>query len=143
MDAQEESGRELEVHRKLEAEARAETDRSRNIVVVNRQAAAKLIEAPAEEAVEIFVQAIETFPDSAPAYLNLGIVQSQLGQHKAAVETFQKLLTRNISDGFLVSWNLAQEYQHLGDTEASRRHNVVYLQNVDLALREALESNLD
>jgi len=143
MDAQEESGRELEVHRKLEAEARAETDRSRNIVVVNRQAAAKLIEAPAEEAVEMFVKAIETFPDSAPAYLNLGIVQSQLGQHKAAVETFQKLLTRNISDGFLVSWNLAQEYQHLGDTEASRRHNVVYLQNVDLALREALESNLD
>ena len=143
MDAQEESGRELEVHRKLEAEARAETDRSRNIVVVNRQAAAKLMEAPAEEAVEMFVKAIETFPDSAPAYLNLGIVQSQLGQHKAAVETFQKLLTRNISDGFLVSWNLAQEYQHLGDTEASRRHNVVYLQNVDLALREALESNLD
>jgi tetratricopeptide (TPR) repeat protein len=143
MDAQEESGRELEVHRKLEAEARAETDRSRNIAVVNRQAAAKLMEAPAEEAVEMFVKAIETFPDSAPAYLNLGIVQSQLGQHKAAVETFQKLLTRNISDGFLVSWNLAQEYQHLGDTEASRRHKVVYLQNVDLALREALESNLD
>jgi tetratricopeptide (TPR) repeat protein len=142
MDAQEESGRELEVHRKLEAEARAETDRSRNIAVVNRQAAAKLMEAPAEEAVEMFVKAIETFPDSAPAYLNLGIVQSQLGQHKAAVETFQ-LLTRNISDGFLVSWNLAQEYQHLGDTEASRRHKVVYLQNVDLALREALESNLD
>jgi hypothetical protein len=43
----------------------------------------------------------------------------------------------------LVSWNLAQEYQYLGDMEASRRHKVVYLQNIDLALREALESNLD
>jgi tetratricopeptide (TPR) repeat protein len=143
MDAQEASERELEVHRKLEAEARAETDRSRNIVVVNREAAAKLLEARAEEAVEMFVKAIETFPDSAAAYMNLGIVQSQLGQHKAAVETFQRVLTRNILDGFLVSWNLAQEYQHLGDTEASLRHQVVYLQNVDLALREALESRLD
>jgi tetratricopeptide (TPR) repeat protein len=143
MDAQEASERELEVHRKLEAEARAETDRSRNIVVVNREAAAKLLEARAEDAGEMFMKAIETFPDSATAYLNLGIVQSQLGQHKAAVETFQRVLTRNISDSFLVSWNLAQEYRHLGDTEASLRHQVVYLQNVDLALREALESKLD
>src|SRR5439155_10245114 len=41
MGTQEESERELEVYRKLEAEARAETDRGRNIVVVNRGAAAK------------------------------------------------------------------------------------------------------
>ena len=142
MDAQE-SERELEVYRKLEAEARTETDRGRNIVVVNREAAAKLLEGHAEEAIEIFVKAIETFPDSATAYLNLGIAQSKLGQHEAAVETFQKLLTRNISDSFMVSWNLAKEYQHLGDSDASLRHRVVYMQNIDLALREALESNLD
>jgi tetratricopeptide (TPR) repeat protein len=136
------SERQLEVSRKLEAAARSETDRGRNIVVVNREAAAKLLEAQAEQAIEMFAKATETFPDSPTAYLNLGIVQCKLGQHKAAVETFQKLLTQNISDSFLVSWHLAQEYQHLGDMEASRRHRVVYLQNIDLALREALESNL-
>ena len=143
MGTQEESERELEVYRKLEAEARAETDRGRNIVVVNRGAAAKLLEGSAEEAVEMFRKAIETFPDSATAYLNLGTAQSKLGQHKAAADTFQKILSLNVSDSFLVSWNLAQEYQHLGDSEASRRHQVVYLQNIDVALREALETNLE
>jgi hypothetical protein len=53
------------------------------------------------------------------------------------------MLTLNIADSFLVSWNLAQEYRYLGDIEASRRHEVVYLQNIDVALREALESNLE
>ncbi|PYS20094.1 MAG: hypothetical protein DMG11_30585, partial [Acidobacteria bacterium] len=142
MGAKEEGDRELEVYRKLEAEARSETDRDRNTVVVNREAAAKLLEGRAEEAVEMFLKAIETFPDSATAYLNLGTAQSKLRQHKAAADTFQKMLTLNL-DSFLVSWNLAQEYQYLGDIEASRRHEVVYLQNIDVALREALESNLE
>jgi tetratricopeptide (TPR) repeat protein len=140
MNAQD-SERQLEVSRKLEAEARSEMDRGRNIVIVNRQAAAKLQEAGAEQAIEMFMNAIETFPDSPTAYLNLGIVQSKLGQHKAAVETFQKLLTQNLSDSFLVFWHLAQEYRQLGDMEASQRHRVVYLQNIDVALRETLESN--
>jgi tetratricopeptide (TPR) repeat protein len=135
------SERQLEVSRKLEAEARSETDKGRNIVIVNRQAAAKLQEAGAEQAIEMFLKAIETFPDSPTAYLNLGIVRSKLGRHQAAVETFQKLLTGNISDSFLVSWHLSQEYQHLGDMDASRRHRVVYLQNIDVALSEVLESN--
>jgi tetratricopeptide (TPR) repeat protein len=143
MDAKEESDKQLEVYRKLETEARSETDRGRDIVVVNRDAAAKLLEGRGEEAVEMFRKTIETFPDSVAAYLNLGTAQSKLGQHKPAVDTFQKMLSLNISDSFLVSWNLAQEYQSLGDTEASRRHKVVYLQNIDLALREALESNFD
>ena len=142
MGAKDEGDREIEVYRKLEAEARSETDHGRNIVVVNREAAAKLLEGRAEEAVEMFLRAIETSPDSATAYLNLGTAQSKLGQHKAAADTFQRMLTLNI-DSFLVSWNLAQEYQYLGDIEASRRHEVVYLQNIDVALREALESNLE
>ena len=143
MGAKEEGDKELEVFRKLEAEARSETDRGRNIGVVNRGAAAKLLEGRAEEAVEMFLKAIETFPDSPTAYLNLGTAQSKLGQHKAAAGTFQKMLTLSIADNFLVSWNLAREYQYLGDIEASRRHEVVYLQNIDVALREALESNLE
>jgi tetratricopeptide (TPR) repeat protein len=143
MGAKEEGDRELEVYRKLEADARSETDRGRNVAVVNRGAAAKLVEGRAEEAVEMFLKAIETSPDSAAAYLNLGTAQSKLGQHKAAADTFQKMLTLNIADSFLVSWNLAQEYRYLGDIEASRRHEVVYLQNIDVALREALESNLE
>jgi tetratricopeptide (TPR) repeat protein len=140
MGAQEQSERELEVYQKLEVEARAETDRGRNIVVINRGAAAKLLEGHAQEAVEILVKTTEDFPDSVTAYLNLGAAQSKLGQHKAAVETFQKILTLKVDDTFLVSWNLAQEYGQLGDIEASQRHQAVYFQNIDIALREALES---
>jgi tetratricopeptide (TPR) repeat protein len=143
LGSNEESDKQLEAYRKLEAEARAEDDRGRNIIVRNREAAATLIEGHPEEALEMFRKLIETFPDSSTAYLNLGTAQSKLGQHKAAAETFQKILSLNVSDSFLVSWHLAQEYQALGDSEASRRHQVVYLQNIDLALREALESNVD
>jgi tetratricopeptide (TPR) repeat protein len=143
MGTKEEGDRELEVYRKLEAEARDDTDRSRNIVVLNRGAAAKLLEGRGEEALELFRTAIETFPDSATAYLNLGAAHGKLGQHQAAVETFQKMLTANIADHFLVSWNLAREYRLLGDIEASRRHEAVYLQNIDVALGEALESGFE
>jgi tetratricopeptide (TPR) repeat protein len=138
MDAKEQADRELEVYRKLEAEARSEIDRGRNVVVVNRGAATKLLEGHPEEALEMFLK-----DGSATAYLNLGTAQSKLGQHKAAVETFQKILAQNISDSFLVSWHLAQEYEHLSDSEASLRHRVVYLQNIDVAIREALESTVD
>src|SRR6185295_2829067 len=139
----EESEKQLEVYRKLEAEARAGTDRERNTFVANRDAAAKLLEGRADEAIEMFKKVIEADPGSTAAHLNLGIAQSKLGQHRAAIDTFQKMVTQNISDSFLVSWKLAKEYRELDDMEASRRLRVVYLQNIDLALRDALESNLD
>jgi hypothetical protein len=41
-----------------------------------------------------------------------------------------------------VSWSLAREYRYVGDTEASRRHEIVYLQNIDIALRDGLDANL-
>jgi tetratricopeptide (TPR) repeat protein len=138
-----ESDKEFETFRQAEANARSQTDHIRDISVFNQEATAKMTDGHAEEAIQMLQKAIATFPDSATAFLNLGAAQSKLGQHKAAAETFQKMLTQNISDSFLVSWNLAREYQSLGDTEVSRRHEVVYLQNVDLALREALEASFD
>jgi tetratricopeptide (TPR) repeat protein len=143
MDRKEEGERVLETYRKLEAEARAETDRSRNIVVLNLGAAAKLLEGRPDEALELFRMAIESYPDAPAHYLNLGTAQSKLGRHEAAVETFQKMLSLGMVDNFLVYRNLAREYQLLGDNEASLRHEVVYLQNIDVALQEALDSNLE
>jgi tetratricopeptide (TPR) repeat protein len=142
MDQKEEADRELELYRELEAETRAEADRSRDIIVLNSGAAAKLVEGYPEEAIDMFLKIIDSYPDAPAHYLNLGIAQSKLGQHKAAADTFQKMLSLGM-DNFLVSRNLAQEYKVLGDTEASRRHEVVYLQNVDLALRDALDWNLE
>jgi tetratricopeptide (TPR) repeat protein len=135
--------KELELYRKLEAETRSDTDRSRSMVVLNRGAAAKFLEGHAEEAIEMFRKIIESYPDAPAHYLNLGTAQSKLGRHKEAAETFQKMLTLGMADNFLVYRNLAQEYKTLGNVEASHPYEVVYLQNLDVALREALESNLE
>jgi tetratricopeptide (TPR) repeat protein len=142
MDQKEDADRELELYRKLEADTRAETDRNRDIIVLNSGAAAKLLEGHPEEAIEMFLKIIDSYPDAPAHYLNLGVAQSKVGRHKAAADTLQKMLSLGM-DNFLVSRNLAQEYKLLGDTEASRRHEVVYLQNVDLALRDALAWNLE
>jgi tetratricopeptide (TPR) repeat protein len=142
MDKKEEAEKELELFRKLEAENRSEGDRAREIIVLNSGAAAKLLEGHPEEAIETFLKIIDSYPDVSTHYVNLGVAQSKLGEHKAAVDTFQKMLNRGL-DSFLVSRNLSQEYKVLGDMEASRRHEVVYLQNIDLALREALDWNLE
>jgi tetratricopeptide (TPR) repeat protein len=143
MDRKEEGDRELELYRKLEAETRADTDRNRNVVVLNRGAAGEFLEGRPDEAIGMFLKIIENYPDVSSQYLNLGIVQSKLGRHQAAVDTFQKMLSLGMDDGFLVYWNLSQEYRLLGDMDASRRHEVVYLQNLDVALRDALEWNLE
>ena len=140
---QEEAARELELYRKLEADVRSEIDRSRDIIVLNRGAAAKILEGQPEVAIEMFSKIIESYPEVPSHYLNLGTLQSRLGRHKAAVDTLQKILSLGIGDSFLVYSNLAQEYKFLGDMEASRRVEVVYLQNIDVALQEALDSNLD
>jgi tetratricopeptide (TPR) repeat protein len=142
MDQKDDADRELELYGKLEAETRAEADRSRDIIVLNSGAAAKLLEGHPEEAIEMFLKIIDSYPDAPAHYLNLGIAQSKLGRHKAAADTLQKMLGLGM-DSFLVSRNLAQEYKLLGDLEASRRHEVIYLQNVDLALRDALNWNLE
>jgi tetratricopeptide (TPR) repeat protein len=143
MDRKDDGERELELYRKLEAETRAETDRGRNVIVLNRGATGEYLEGRPEKAIEAFLKIVETYPDVSSPYLNLGTLQSKLGRHEAAVDTFQKMLSRGLDDNFLVYWSLSREYKVLGDLDASRRHEVVYLQNLDVALRDALEWNLE
>src|SRR5262249_14522365 len=93
MDQKEDAERELDLYRKLEAETRAEVARNRDIIVLNRGAAAKLLEGHPEEAIEMFLKIIDSYPDAPAHYLNLGIAQSKLGQHEAAAGMFQKMLS--------------------------------------------------
>jgi tetratricopeptide (TPR) repeat protein len=138
----EQGERAFEQYRKLEAEARAQTDKARNIVVLNRGAATKLLEGHPEEAIEMFLKIIESYPDAPANYVNLGTAQSKMGRHQAAIDTFKKMVSLGM-DNFLVYRNLAAEYRELGNLEASRPPEVVYLQNLDVALREALEVGLE
>jgi tetratricopeptide (TPR) repeat protein len=137
----EEGDRAFEQYRKLEAEARAQTDQARDIVVLNRSAATKLLEGHPEEAIGMFVKAIESYPNAPANYLNLATAQSKLGRHQAAIDTLKKMVSLGM-DSFLVYRNLAVEYRAVGNLDANGPE-VVYLQNLDLALREALEVGLE
>jgi hypothetical protein len=59
--------------------------------------------------------------------MNLAMILSRVGQHQAAVEILESMLKRTNDRRFLIHKNLADEYQVLGDAEASRRHRQIYL----------------
>src|SRR6185369_6342880 len=63
-----EGDKELELYRKVEADARSQFDRNRNIGSLNRGAAAKLLESRPEEAIDGFLKIIQSYPDAAAAY---------------------------------------------------------------------------
>jgi tetratricopeptide (TPR) repeat protein len=89
----------------------------------------------------MFVKAIESYPNAPANYLNLAPAQSKLGRHQAAIDTLKKMVSLGM-DSFLVYRNLAVEYRAVGNLDANGPE-VVYLQNLDLALREALEVGLE
>jgi tetratricopeptide (TPR) repeat protein len=138
MDRKDDAEKALAQYRKFEADTRSARDRARTIEVLNRGAAAKWLEGRRDEAVATFLELIKTYPEAPAIYLNLGWAQSKLGRHQDAASTFEKMLSLGIGDNFLVHWNLAQEYKLLGNTEGSR-HQVLYLQKVDMALESALD----
>lgn len=134
----EEGQKELQEYEKLERKAQGETNRVREIVATNRGAAALLIEGQAEEALAMFRKGIESHPDAAAMYLNLGLAQSKLGRHQEAAKTFEAMLGLEPGDNFVVHRSLAREYELLGDTSAAARHQVLYLQKLDAALEAGL-----
>jgi tetratricopeptide (TPR) repeat protein len=119
---------ELERFRKLEGEERDKVDRLRAIRVFLRSAADSLASGRGDDAIKQLRAGIRVYPDAGLLHLNLGIIQSQLGRHDDAVETFQSMINAGMGDFFLVHLNLSREYQVLGNKTLSRRHQLIYLQ---------------
>lgn len=138
MGESEEGQKELQEYEKLERDAQAETNQGREIVVTNRGAAAHLMNGRAEEAIAMFRKGIEAHPKAAGIYVNLGLAQSRLGRHRDAVKTFETVIDLGFGDNFLVHRSLSREYELLGDTKASLRHQVLYLQRIYAALEAGL-----
>jgi tetratricopeptide (TPR) repeat protein len=133
-----EGEKELDEYGKLEAEARAQIDKQRGVVVTNRAAAALLLNGQAVEAIASFRKGIEAYPETASLRLNLGLALSMSGQHREAASTLQVLLDKGISDDFVVHKALAREYELLKDEKSTRKSQALYVQRIDAALEEAL-----
>ena len=119
---------ELERFRKLEREDRDNVDQLRATRVFLKSAADSLASGRGDDAIKQLREGIRVYPDAGLLHLNLGIIQSQLGRHDDAVETFQSMIKAGLGDFFLVHLNLSREYQILGNKPLSRRHQLIYLQ---------------
>ena len=134
----EEGQKELQEYRKQEADAQAEINNQRDILVSDRGASALVLDGQAEDAIALFRKSIEVHPDVAALQLNLGIAFDIMGRSREAVTTLQGLLDKGISDDFLVYKSLARAYEKLKDEKASQKYTALYIRKIDEALEEEL-----
>src|SRR5262245_13387518 len=134
----EEGQKELQEYRKQEADAQAEINNQRDVLVSNRGASALVLNGQAEDAITSFRKSIEDHPDVAALQLNLGIAFDIMGRSREAVTTLQGLLDKGISDDFLVYKSLARAYEKLKDEKASQKYTALYIRKIDEALEEEL-----
>ena len=119
---------ELDRFRKLERQERERADWLRTTRVFLQSAADNLANGRGDDAIKELRDGIREYPDAGLLHLNLGIIQSRLGRHSDAVETFQTMIKLGLGDFYLVHFNLSHEYQVLGNMALSQRHRLIYLQ---------------
>lgn len=129
---------ELERFRKLETEERNKVDKLRTTRVFLQSAAESIAIGRGDDAIDQLREGIRLYPDAGLLHLNLGIIQSRLGRHDDAVETFQTMMKLGLGDFFLVHLNLSREYQALGNKTLSRRHRLIYLQQYNSSFPNGL-----
>lgn len=126
---------ELRAYQTVQAEEQAAEDRARDVYVLNRDAADKLVDGQSEEALRLFREGIESHPGEAAFHFNLAVAQSRLGEHEAAVQTLENMIDMEVGDDFLARRSLAGEYEMLGNLDASEQHLAAYLEQIEAALR--------
>ena len=139
MGRTEEGQKELEEYRKEEADAQAETNALRDILVSNRGASALVLNGGNEEAVALFRKSIQAHPEASSLRLNLGIALSIFGRSRESIATLQGLLDSGISGDFLVLRSLAREYERIKDDKAAQKYDALYTRKIDAALEEELQ----
>lgn len=123
----EQEGREfLEAYRDLQARWDAEQHRQREIQAVRSAGVSLVLEQRYPEAVALLEESVDTWPNASVLYLGLGQAQSEMGLHDEAIRTFQAWLDRELPDSGTAHRYLAREYQIVGDTASSERHQALY-----------------
>jgi len=127
MGRREEGQSRLRDFAKVEAGSQEVERHYRGIDAISVAAIRALSEGNGNGAIQQLIQGIMSYPDSSRLNMNLAMVLSRVGQHQAAVEILESMLKRTTDRRFLIHRNLANEYESLGDAEASRRHRQIYL----------------
>jgi tetratricopeptide (TPR) repeat protein len=127
MGRREQGQERLKEFARVEADFLAAKGRDREIDAINIAAIGALREADGNAALKRLADGIMQYPDAGRLQMNLAMVQSRLGRHQMAIETLESMLERGIGRRFLIHKNLGDEYEILGNTEASRRHRKIYL----------------
>lgn len=138
MGRREEGQKELEEYSRQEAQAQAEMNSQRDVVVSNRGAAALVLNGLGEDGIALFQSSLKTHPDVASLRLNFALALSQLGRRQEAVSVLKNMLDSGIGDDFLVYKILAREYQRLNDEKTSEKYDALYVRKMDAALEEEL-----
>jgi tetratricopeptide (TPR) repeat protein len=134
MDKREEGQERLQEFARVEAGFQQIERRDREIVAASLAAVSAVRDGRGSAAIEELTEGIAMYPDAQRLRMLLGMVQSRLGQHQMAAETFESMLKLGMGRRFLIHKILADEYATLGDMEASRRHREIYLETRDAEL---------
>jgi len=129
----------LQEYEKFEAQTQADQKHQRTLLELDRNAAMKLVGSQGEDAIELWREALSSRPSATletRLFMNMGVAQAKLGQHREAAETFQTMIDLGIDD-FLIHRNLAVQYELLGDSRFLQ-HRASYLQKYDAALKVIL-----
>jgi tetratricopeptide (TPR) repeat protein len=124
----------LEEFERREADRRVAESPLAEIQEIDLRSSALLAEGRSADAFESLHQGVRSHPLSILLQRKLGFIQSRLGRHRDAVETFEALVLLKPED-FLVHRQLALEYEALGMPDAAQQQRVIYLQKYDAALQ--------
>ena len=138
MGRTDEGQKELAEYSKQEAQAQAELNEQRDILVSNRGAAALVLGGQGENAIAAFRKSIEEHRSSGALRLNFGLALGLLGRHEQAVSALKELVVAGAGENFLVYKALASEYASLKDERTSQKYAALYIQRIDAALEEEL-----
>jgi predicted Zn-dependent protease len=104
------------------------------IAELEKNVSVLLSEERVQEATTILSEGLREYPSNARLHLKLGLIQSRLGLHREAAQTFETIIRMQLDD-FLVHRQLAREYDQLGNKEGAEQQRAVYLQRYDAALQ--------
>ena len=124
----------LQDYQQRETEQRNAASRLNAFAELEKNCATMLSEDRVREAMAMLSEGIREYPLNARLHLKLGLVQSRLGLHREAAQTFETIIRMQLDD-FLVHRQLAREYEQLGNKAGAQQERVVYLQRYDAALQ--------
>ena len=121
-----EGGRQMEVARRLQADAMAESRRAYEVNLLKIEAALRSQEARHGEAAALWQQIVDREPDVASNSTSLAEALARAGRHEQAAAAFTRAIAR--ANEPELHRRLAQEYAQLGRADESAREHATYEQ---------------